>query len=222
MGKEYKSKEYLSDSDSDSENELVTSVFDKEFKTYKINSLSKIPSSFNKNIINKKKGSKSKQKLVFFKIPKNININEVEIFQNKQKAIELITKDDTTFHLNEDSMVNTENLRLLINGENAEGKLIPLDDDVLKNIKCYTAIEKVVIPNIDFDASRIPRKNVVQLDSMSQEHFATGYDAKDYFNDNEISVKDIEIADDKKEKKAKKEKKEKKEKKDKKEKKSKK
>ncbi|OBA26766.1 hypothetical protein HANVADRAFT_48812 [Hanseniaspora valbyensis NRRL Y-1626] len=204
MAKEYKSKEYISDSDSDSDSESPKSIFQKEFKTYKVTKLSKVPSSFQKNIINKKKSSKSKQKLVIFKIPKSITIDNVDIFQSKQKEIKLVTKDDSTYELKEDSLVNTENLKLIVNGDNAEGTLIPQSDDVLSNIKCYSAVESVEIPKIDFEASRIPRENVVQIDNMKQEHFATGYDAKDYVNDkeNQSEKKQIE-SEPKKEKKEK-------------------
>lgn len=193
MAKEYKSKEYISDSDdSDNEGQYIKSIFDKDLKSYKITKLNKVPTNFEKTI------SKKNKKLVLLRIPKNINIEKIEI---KKTLDSLLDKENkVNYNLIEDNLVNTKNLELIVKKTNGDDVMMPIEQK--NEIKVYNVIENVEIPNIDYDSCRVPREDVIQLSDMKQEHFATGYDSKDYKKD--------EVKKEKKEKKDKKVKKEKK------------
>lgn len=204
------SKEYVSDSDS--ETEAVP-----EFKVPNDYKKCKHLKKFNIDI---KKKSKD-QEVWLINVPAAMDISKLKTLPVNFKGTSSVNIDDESYEIEQSINNDNTNLSLLIPDETRESLTVcskdnrPIQFDRIINIS-----ESKSIPNIQYDKVKVPRKDVQKVDGLIMRHFATGYDAKD-FGVEETQIEKKRHADEDSESPSKK-KKEKKEKKDKKKKKEKK
>ncbi|CAN3372372.1 hypothetical protein DIURU_004170 [Diutina rugosa] len=161
-----KSKEYVSDSDSEND----------EFeppKGFK-------PQQFGADFA---KAAKDKE-IWLIKAPKGFDMNELKKLPVSFTATSLkkgptpFTQNDVTYTVNEE-LLTTENAPSKYTVL-AGGKTGGLVSTSAKINRFYNIRETVSIPKIDFDAARVPRKDVEEVEGLRMRHFPTGYDANDF------------------------------------------
>lgn len=173
------------------------------------------------------------------KYPKNLNVSNLpslpinsngssilNIHENDESKDSSIDKMSKPFSYQISEEINGGNYQIFVNdSQKFKTKNIKID-------RVYNIRESTVIPQIDLNKVKKPRKNVPVVKGLRMRHFPTGYSAEDYIEAQSSQKLDDEIIetddqkqdtkDDKKHKKDKKDKKDKKEKRDKKDKKHKK
>ncbi|CCK69231.1 DNA-directed RNA polymerase I subunit RPA34 KNAG_0C01180 [Huiozyma naganishii CBS 8797] len=218
------SKEYISDSESETETvqqqvpQFTVPTGYKKCKHLKSIQLSKK--------IAKKNGD---QELWLFKLPANLDISKLKTLPVGANGAQTILNNNIQYSIesNSNAISENSNLTLLIPDASREA-LEPCNDKKsgkpIQFNKIFTISETKTIPDINFDKVRVPRENVPKVDGLITRHYASGYDesaseetsTKKRSHKESIATEVEEKGTKKKTKKDKKDKKKKKEKKDKK------
>lgn len=173
------SREYVSDSDVENEEESVAFTPPSDYK--KCKHLKK----FHKK--------KAEEQLWLIKLPANLDISKLKTlpidFRGDKSSDAVITVEgensERHYNINEDVTQQEDhdnsNLSLLIPDDSRDSLCISGDkEQSLAFDRVFTVSEVASIPGIDYEKLRIPRSNVVKVEGLKMRHFPTGYDAKDY------------------------------------------
>lgn len=160
-----KSKEYVSDSESENEYEPP-----KGFK----------PQQFGPGFV---EAAKDKE-IWLIKAPKGFAMDELKKLPVSFTATSIkkgptpFTQNDVVYTVNEE-LLTTENApsKYTVLAGRKNGGLVSTSAKVNR---FYNIRETVSIPKIDFDAARVPRKDVEEVEGLRMRHFPTGYDADDF------------------------------------------
>lgn len=165
------SKEYISDSDSDTASESVVDVFVPPENFKKCGHL--------KSFV-KPKNLKQKE-LWLIKLPKSLDISKLKSlpvdFTGEEETC--ISQDKKTFSLKEEIQqedatageVGSE-LTLLTPSDKAKLKV---ERGSKTFDKIFTVTESAQIPSIDYSKVKVERKDVLKVKGLKTRHFATGY-----------------------------------------------
>ncbi|KAL6944618.1 hypothetical protein ACO0RG_001357 [Hanseniaspora osmophila] len=174
------SKPYISDSD-ESDLELE--------KDY----LSTAPSSNYKEFQNSKHfhklsdSSLKKKQLILIKAPKDFDFSKMKsipLDNNKGGDFSTVLDDvkeskrslGKQYYIKKDTLVNTRNIKVM---SLSKDKYLKIKGDLqIKDV--YSINSGVEIPKIQLDQVKTPREDVVKVEGLKMEHFATGYDASDF------------------------------------------
>lgn len=170
------SKEYLSDSDMESDSETV-----QQFT---------VPSGFKKVTHLKRFPKKSQEEEVWLiKLPANLDISELETLPMDNGVISL--KNKKKYMISKDfAQDSSSNLSLLVPNDDkvSLSASVNSNDKSIKFDKILTVSEIANIPEIKYENIRLPRNDVVKVEGLQMRHFPTGYDAKDYELDSKKEV----------------------------------
>ncbi|CCH59477.1 hypothetical protein TBLA_0B06540 [Henningerozyma blattae CBS 6284] len=194
MSKATLSKEYISDSESESvhEDDSPVQSFEvpKQFK--KIENLKKFPTS--------KKLKENKEELWLIKVPTTLDISTLKTLPiNKDSKLSSVIelkgekRSNKAYSISE-SVVQHEgsdssNFSLLVPDEERTSLKLSNKNKSLNFDRVFTINEMVKIPEIAYDKIRVPRENVVKPKNLTLKHFATGYSASDFGLEDEQSNK---------------------------------
>lgn len=172
------SREYVSESDVENEEEYVAFT---------------APSDYKKCKHLKKFHKKAEEQLWLIKLPSNLDISKLKTLpidysgDKSGDAVITVEGENTKMHYNISENVTQQehqdnsNLSLLIPDDSRDSLYISDDkNQSLTFDRVFTVSEVASIPGIDYEKLRVPRSNVVKVEGLKMRHFPTGYDAKDY------------------------------------------
>lgn len=204
-----KSKDYISESESDAEEVAYQP-----------------PRHYNPISAKEQLGSVTGKEIWLIKVPKGFPINKVNslpilftaqsIEEGPEPFIVEGSKENVAYQVNEEMLaLEASDRKYVVLSRKSKGYR-PIANAPITRF--YNVCEKVLVPEINLETAIRPRHNVKKIPGLRMRHFPTGYDAADYSEakpSESISHTTARDDDGKSTKKSKAEKKEKKEKKDK-------
>lgn len=145
---------------------------------------------------NKKKPKQ--QQVWLIKFPSNVDISKLKSLPIDFESSTTMSVDSHEYNIVENANIeslltqgNQSNMSLLVPSEDKESLKIATtgkDSTPLQFDKLFSISENSKVPAIDYKKVRVPRKDVPKVEGLKLEHFATGYDAKDFgVTENEVT-----------------------------------
>ncbi|CCF59092.1 hypothetical protein KAFR_0G00590 [Kazachstania africana CBS 2517] len=168
------SKEYVSDSDVESDDNGQVFVAPADYK--KCKHLKKFPVDRLKDL------RKSNSEIWLINFPASLDISKLKTLPVTDNGSTSVKVSESLYEIEQNAKDAVENLSVLIPDDDRES-LVVLNNKKDANVKfdkVFTISESKDIPDVDVEKLKVSRKDVPQVDGLIMRHFATGYDAKDF------------------------------------------